>query len=151
MTVIHRFPNKATILVVDDEYSVRDALVGMLEIEGYSALSCENGQAALDLMQQHRPDIVVTDFMMPRMSGLELAVEMKARRALHDIPVFLVSGAHAALAERQSPLFTAILEKPYRAETLLALIARHLRADASASADSAASPRRAPLQAARSS
>lgn len=121
MTATSRFPKKTTILVADDEPAVRDALAGLLEIEGYRVLCCEDGMSALATMAQHRPDFVVTDFMMPRMSGLELAVEMKASRSLYDIPIILVSGAHATLAQRQSPLFTAILEKPYRVETLLRL------------------------------
>lgn len=126
MTVTRRFPSKMTILVADDEPAVRDALAGLLEIEGFSVLCCEDGVSALTLMAQQRPDVVVTDFMMPRMSGLELAIEMKASRLLYDVPIILVSGAHATLAQRESPLFAAILEKPYLADTLLQLIDQYL-------------------------
>jgi CheY-like chemotaxis protein len=121
MTATCRIPKNTTILVADDEAAVRDALAGLLEIEGYRVLCCEDGVSALATVARHRPDFVVTDFMMPRMSGLELAIEMKSSRALCNIPIIVVSGAHASLAHHQSALFTAILEKPYRVESLLRL------------------------------
>lgn len=66
-----------TILAVDDEPAVLEALVYLLQTEGYDVMSAHDAKLALTLMDFVRPDLVVTDFMMPAMSRLDLATEMR--------------------------------------------------------------------------
>ncbi|THB76132.1 MAG: response regulator [Desulfobacteraceae bacterium] len=84
-------PKKETILIIDDELSIRHSLASYFEDEGYHVLTAENGQAGLDIMYATHLDIILTDLRMPVMDGLEV---MKAVQD-HDpqIPMVVVSGA----------------------------------------------------------
>jgi PAS domain S-box-containing protein len=83
--------DRARILVVDDEDLVRSVLVRSLEDEGYVVLQARDGREALERLAEHdRVDLVVSDLVMPVMSGRELAVELSARHP--TLPVVWVSG-----------------------------------------------------------
>lgn len=108
-----------TIVVVDDETLITDFLAFFLEDAGYIVHVARNGVEGLDLIGRVAPDAVITDYMMPAMSGLELARALKANPALAHIPVILSSAALGASARAQPALFAAILDKPYPARKLL--------------------------------
>lgn len=120
---------KATIVVVDDEPFIVEALVYVLEDEGYQVFSAKNGRAALALVAEVKPALVISDFMMPVMSGLELAEAMKADPALRAIPIILASAVHARQARERGELFAAIFEKPYRLAQLLNMVSTLMKAD----------------------
>jgi DNA-binding response OmpR family regulator len=82
-----------TILVVDDEFAVRSLLHDVLELEGYEVREAEDGPSALIDMTRSRPDLVILDIMMPRMSGIEVLTEVRSDPELHDLPVLLLSAA----------------------------------------------------------
>ena len=67
------------ILVVDDEQDYCDVLKMILEAKGYQVMTCNNGQEALELLEKHSFDVVVSDLSMPVMDGHELLLEIKAR------------------------------------------------------------------------
>ncbi len=71
---------KYTILVVDDEFSVRDILSDVLEGEGYSIKTAEDGIEALHIIRREPPDLVITDMRMPRMGGMELLYQINNLR-----------------------------------------------------------------------
>jgi CheY-like chemotaxis protein len=108
-----------TIVVVDDETLITDFLAFFLEDAGYIVHVARNGVDGLDLIGRVVPDAVITDYMMPAMSGLELTRALKANAALAHIPVILSSAALGASARAQPALFAAFLDKPYPARKLL--------------------------------
>jgi CheY-like chemotaxis protein len=106
----------ATILLVDDDSAVREVVAAMLEDLGYRVVEADSGAIALELLSAgNRVDLVLADFSMPGMSGMELLREATARRP--DLPVLLVTGyaddkTLAALGEDRLVL------KPFRNEEL---------------------------------
>lgn len=114
------------VVVAEDEFLVADMLVISLEDAGYHVRSAAHGAAALKMIREERPDLLITDFMMPLMTGLELAEAMKADVALQDIPILLVTGAQGATARDRRDLFSAVMDKPYVLDELLHVAARLL-------------------------
>lgn len=110
------------IVVAEDEFLIADMLVMTLEDAGHDVRDAAHGAAALEIIRDEPPDLVITDFMMPFMTGLELVEAMKADGQLSQIPVLLVSGAQGAIARKRSDLFDYVLDKPYALETLLELV-----------------------------
>jgi len=78
-----------TILIVDDELSMREFLKILLEKEGYRILTAADGAEALALADQHNIELVVSDIRMPGISGLELLASLKERNA--DLPVIMIT------------------------------------------------------------
>ncbi|MBW9091970.1 response regulator [Rhizobium wenxiniae] len=116
----------ALIVIAEDEFLIQDVLAMMLEDAGYEVEAASHGAAALDLVRKNKPALVVTDFMMPLMTGLELARAMRADPALHAIPIILTSGAQGSIGRAEPQMFNAVLDKPYREDELLATIAKLL-------------------------
>ncbi len=102
-----------TILIIDDEYLIADILSFALEDEGFQTVVAGSGHKALDILDRERPDLIITDFMMPGMTGLELAESIKAR-AMHALtPIMLMSGAQAYMGAERPDLFDEVIEKPF--------------------------------------
>lgn len=97
------------VLVADDEPAVLDALSGVVEDLGHDVVQAHDGREALELARRRRPNLVVTDHMMPHLSGLELCRELKLDTRLKDVPVILLSGA----ITHGTPDATAFLPKPF--------------------------------------
>jgi CheY-like chemotaxis protein len=112
-----------TILIVDDEPVIVEVLALVLESEGYAVHARTSGRAALDWLREHPADIVLLDFMMPRMDGGAVG------RAIRDLPngtgVSIVMSS--ALPERsvreRFDGYDAFLQKPYEMEVLLRRVA----------------------------
>jgi len=79
-----------TILVIDDDRAVLHSLAAVLEAEGFNVLTAGDGKAGMSVFQQSRPDIVVTDIIMPNQEGIETIVQM--RRARPDAKIIAMSG-----------------------------------------------------------
>lgn len=109
----------ALIVVVDDEFLLADLLANLLTDDGHEVVTASHGRAALQLIRERAPALVITDFMMPLMTGLELAQALQSDAALKDIPVILVSGAQAGIARQKDDLFTAIFDKPYSHQDII--------------------------------
>lgn len=108
------------VLVVDDEPSIREALAGILEEEGYSVTTAANGQEALAMVRARRPRVILLDLMMPVMNGWELTERLREDPALRSIPVCVLS----AYADRAPAGVAAVLRKPLEIEWLLHVLAR---------------------------
>jgi twitching motility two-component system response regulator PilH len=76
-----------TVLVVEDTASEQDMIVGYLVESGYTVISATNGQEALKKIEGRKPDVVVTDLVMPGMSGLELCRSLKKNNETKDVPI----------------------------------------------------------------
>lgn len=105
----------ATILVVEDDAAVREAVVWVLQLMGYETREAENGPTALDLLDQDPSiQLMFSDVVMPKaMSGIELAEE--ARRRHPDLKILLTTGYSAADINRSSLIESGIrvIAKPY--------------------------------------
>ena len=79
-------------LVVDDSMLIRHTVCRFLEERGFAVESATNGQEALEVLKRVRPDILITDIQMPRMSGTELITAVRSDPALAGIPIVIVAG-----------------------------------------------------------
>jgi len=118
-----------TVLILDDEYLIADILSFALEDEGFQTVTTSNGHKALEILERERPDLVITDFMMPGMTGLEFAEAVKARPAHKDTPLILMSGAQAHLGAARPDLFIDVFEKPFDIADVINKVKAVLRPD----------------------
>ena len=81
----------ATILVVDDDPVILQLLQVNFEMEGFTVITAADGQEGVERTRAERPDVIVSDVMMPRMSGLELVAELKGDPDTAAIPVLLLT------------------------------------------------------------
>jgi CheY-like chemotaxis protein len=80
-----------TVMIVDDEASLRTLVRANLEVDGLEVSEAVDGAEALEMMRQNPPDLVLLDIMMPRMDGIEMLEEVAADPELRDIPVILLT------------------------------------------------------------
>lgn len=97
------------VLVADDEPAVLEVLSQVVEDLGHDVVRARDGEEALALARTHRPRLVVTDHMMPRMSGMELCSRLKQEPGLREVPIILLS----AVLQQGSPDASAFLNKPF--------------------------------------
>lgn len=113
-------PRVTSILVVDDETQIVDFLCMLLEDEGFRALRAHDGAQAWDVIRsgQHPPDLVITDVMMPRMTGLQLVQRLNDSYNGSCPPVIVMS----AVTEVRQGAAMRFLPKPFDIERLLDLV-----------------------------
>ena len=131
-SVLSAANGRPTVLVVDDDASVRGLLSKTLEKEGYRIIAAGNGVEALALARAHRPQAITLDVLMPQMDGWRTLKEFKADAELRDIPVIMVT----VLNERGMaiPLGAAdFMTKPVDRQRLAAILREHCGASSSAS------------------
>lgn len=109
----------ALIVIADDELLLAEMLASVLEEAGFDVLVAAHGAEALELVNQRKPALLITDFMMPIMTGLELAEAIRADESMEQIPILLLTGAQGALARQYPHLFTQVLDKPYSLDALV--------------------------------
>lgn len=85
----------SAVLLVDDEMDLLELYTDVLEVMGYQVIHAHDGLEALALAHQHRPDLIVTDWMMPRMDGVELCQHVLQDPELKAIPLILHSTRRA--------------------------------------------------------
>ncbi|MCS6927703.1 MAG: UDP-3-O-acyl-N-acetylglucosamine deacetylase [Candidatus Binatia bacterium] len=113
-----------TILVVDDEATIRETLRGVLSDEGFRVVESEGGAAVFDVVRSQRPQVVILDIWMPQIDGLELLEQLRMREP--ELPVIIVSG-HGAIetAVRATKLGAVdFIEKPFSLDALLRSVYR---------------------------
>jgi CheY-like chemotaxis protein/signal transduction histidine kinase len=116
---------KRTVLVVDDDYDLRETMRDVLEDEGYIVETASNGQEALDCLRDgNSPEVVVLDLMMPVMDGWHFLDELKREPALADIPVVVMSASQEGLRGLGAKEF---LSKPLDYHKLVATVDRSLK------------------------
>lgn len=110
------------VLVADDEPAVLEVLSQVVEDLGHDVLRARDGEEAFGLARAKRPQLVVTDHMMPRLSGLELCRKLKGDQVLKDVPVILLS----AVLPQGVPEASAFLHKPFEITDFEAIIHQSL-------------------------
>lgn len=121
-------PSSKTILIADDEEDLR-MLVGItLEDPAYRIVTAVDGEQALKQIRQIRPDLVILDWKMPRVNGLEVVKQLRQDPTTMRIPVVLLTANHCQKdqAEVQALGIVAYLVKPFSPLELLHLVQRVL-------------------------
>ncbi len=110
-----------TVLVVDDEIHIVHVVAIKLRNNGYEVISADNGAEALELAIGEKPDIIVTDFQMPVMTGLELVEELRQHEETKDIPVIMLTARSFAIEQEQQDALqiSGCLSKPFSPKELL--------------------------------
>ncbi len=117
------------VLVVEDEPAQREVLAYNLEAEGFEVSRASNGEEALILVQEDMPDIIVLDWMMPNLSGIEVCRRLKMKAETRAIPVIMLS-ARSEEVDRVRGLETGADDyviKPYSVIELMARVRSQLR------------------------
>ena len=119
----------ATILLVDDEPAQLELLRYNLEKAGFTTLQAGNGRAAIDLVEDADPDLVILDWMMPEASGIDACRELRARAATRLLPIIMLS-ARGEDGDRALGLDTGAddyITKPFSPRELVARVKAILR------------------------
>lgn len=116
-----------TVLVIDDEFGIVDVLVSELEDQGYRVFTAANGRRGLDRLAETRPDLIISDFMMPLMDGAAMARAIRADPAYRNIPIILMSGLPEAKVRERFADYEAFLQKPFNVPVLLDVVAEVLK------------------------
>lgn len=124
----------ATVLVIDDEASIRENLVRFLKLEGHKAVEAADGRAGLDAVKTHAPDLIFCDVMMPHVDGFEVLATLQAHATLRHIPfVFLSASAEPEkLQEALQQGANNYVTKPFNLARLRDLLAELLPPNAGA-------------------
>ena len=120
---------RPTVLLVEDESAQREMLAYNLEAEGFDVITADNGEDGLILVDENDPDLIVLDWMMPQLSGIEVCRRLKSNSKTRQIPVIMLS-ARAEEVDRVRGLETGAddyVVKPYSVIELMARVKAHLR------------------------
>jgi CheY-like chemotaxis protein len=114
----------AVVLVVDDEVGIANLLADVLSDEGHRVIVAANGHEALKRAEEERPELVITDFMMPVMDGAQLIKAVAEHPDLKDVPVFLMSSGPEASIRDKCSGYVLFIRKPFRIYDVVDLVAR---------------------------
>ncbi|WP_170344290.1 phosphate regulon transcriptional regulator PhoB [Ruegeria atlantica] len=121
--------DQPTVLVVEDEMAQREVLAYNLEAEGFRVSKAANGEEAMLLVDEDSPDIIVLDWMMPNLSGIEVCRRLKSRPDTRSIPIIMLS-ARSEEVDKVRGLETGAddyVVKPYSVVELMARVRTQLR------------------------
>jgi len=109
------------ILIVDDDPAILDLLEQQIVSQGYRVIRAGDGAAALNIIQQKKPDAVILDLVLPEVDGSEVILRMKSDNAMTRIPIIVVTGAHVSRAKGEILQNFAIpaISKPWHEAELL--------------------------------
>jgi CheY-like chemotaxis protein len=118
----------STVMIVEDELDIAEALAAILETAGFRVIKAANGQDALDLLSRgERPSVTLLDLMMPVMSGWEFLAELEGDPNLVDLPVVVLS----ATAYSKDLMGRTFLRKPIDMHHLVSVVRDHADGKAS--------------------
>jgi CheY-like chemotaxis protein len=116
----------ATILVVDDDASMRDLLRLHLTAAGYDVQVAEDAIAAGYMVLRSPPDLIISDVNMPHLDGFEFIEALKADKTLPAIPVIFLTSVEEGDHRGKALGAVGYITKPVRADRLLTLVAEHV-------------------------
>jgi CheY-like chemotaxis protein len=121
--------SECDVLIVEDDYDIREVLTEVLQDEGYQVMGGANGREALDLLlaTQAIPKLILLDLMMPVMSGWQFAEKLREDARYKALPIVVVS-ADGNLQQKAASLgASGYLRKPIEIEALLEVVERYCR------------------------
>lgn len=117
------------ILVADDESHILNVVSLKLRNAGFTVVTACDGQEALELAQQEKPDLLITDYHMPQMSGIELCQKLKQDPATSSIPAIMLTARGYALEQGDTERsgICEMLSKPFSPRQLLMTVEKVLK------------------------
>jgi CheY-like chemotaxis protein len=113
-----------TILVVEDEFAIAELLEMALTDAGYEVLTAANGRQALERMAEApRPDLIITDFMMPVLNAAGLVEALRSDPTYRDIPYIVMSSVPEASVRERINGYRAFVRKPFQLAMMVQLVA----------------------------
>jgi DNA-binding response OmpR family regulator len=119
----------ASVLIVDDENTIRDFLRSAFEAEGYTVLAAGDGIDALALCERYRPDVILLDLMMPRLDGLGFIHEYRRRFGLDSTAIFIMSAVRSAVEHAEASGVAGAFAKPFDLDEIIAAVGVALQGD----------------------
>ena len=115
---------KKKILVVDDEVHILHVVSLKLRNAGYEVLTAQDGQEALELAQIERPDLLITDYQMPHLTGLELCQRLKHAPTTRDLPAIMLTARGFSLDDQavEATGIKVCLTKPFSPREVLNIV-----------------------------
>ncbi len=122
------------VLVVDDEAHILHVLSLKLRNAGYEVITAVDGEDGFELARQHVPDLIITDFQMPYMTGLELCRALAEHGPTAHVPVLILTARGYALDNEDIKIgnIKGVLSKPFSPRAVLQLVKETLSAAATA-------------------
>ena len=122
---------KPKVLIVDDHWQNRSLIINLLSELNFSCFEADNGQDGLDLAQQIKPNLIITDLIMPKMDGYDLMTAIRKLPQLEGVTIIASSASVFEVNQQKSIASGAndFLPKPIQFEDLLALMEKHLHLD----------------------
>jgi CheY-like chemotaxis protein len=132
MTGIEGIMNEKTILVADDESHILHVVSLKLRNAGFRVLTARDGQEALEMAQHEHPDLLITDYHMPQLSGLELCRRLKQDARTSGIPAIMLTarGYHLEPHDTEQSGILRMLSKPFSPRHLLSTVTEVLEGKA---------------------
>ena len=111
----------ATVLICDDEPSLRELI--RVSLDGpYSFAEADDGEKSLEVARRLRPDVIILDMMMPRLSGLEVLSEIRGDRGLAETPVIVLTAQPSTKEEALRSGADIVMVKPFEPEQITAAV-----------------------------
>ncbi|MFW6059165.1 MAG: response regulator [Phycisphaeraceae bacterium] len=109
------------ILVVDDESHILHVVSLKLKNAGYQVITAEDGEEGAAAALEHLPDMIISDYQMPYMTGLEMCLKLRGEEATRDIPAIMLTARGFSLAEHQlaQARISAVVSKPFSPREIL--------------------------------
>lgn len=116
-------PNRVSVSVIDDDQAIREALGVLFDGNGYDVACYDSAEAFLHAVDARRPAVIVSDYQMPGMNGLELSRALKARAVQAPVILITAFGSEAIRTRAERAGIARVMEKPFDAPTLLGEVA----------------------------
>lgn len=129
---------KPLILVADDETHILHVVSLKLSNAGYDIVTAEDGEEALELALSRHPDLIITDYQMPMLTGLELCMKLKEHAATRTTPALILTARGISLTEEQMEQtnIVGVMSKPFSPREVLAHVQRLVGSGRPAQAES---------------
>jgi len=121
---------RKTILLADDETHILNVVSIKLQNAGYEVITAEDGQEAYELARQRQPDLIITDYQMPLLSGVELCSKLRCEPGTCDIPAIMLTARGFVISEndKTSGNIKQVIDKPFSPREVLASVHELLEA-----------------------
>jgi twitching motility two-component system response regulator PilG len=135
-------PAGLKVLVIDDSNTIRRSAEIFLKQGGYEVLLAEDGFDALSKVNDHAPDLIFCDILMPRLDGYQTCAIIKRNARFASVPVIMLSSKDGLFDKARGRMVGSedYLTKPFTKDQLLQAVSQHCRGAAAESADSTAAP-----------
>lgn len=116
--------NPKTILLVDDETHILNVVSIKLRNAGYEVITAEDGLEGFEQAREHLPDLIITDYQMPLLSGVELCARLQGEPTTRHIPAIILTarGFSISVEERETRNIVEVIDKPFSPRQVLASV-----------------------------